>query len=193
MSRITAEFETAQSERQAAIAKIGAGMRQEKHKNKASLAHAMDVHRAATKGSLHDIFGTAAFTRGAADEMIERFKNEREACASDLRNQLGAYVADLQETVGKELAHLTSTRAKTARREENVRRAQLKDLRRRVQALLTGAAKLIEEFNKDRQRAERVWDQHLRKAPRQRQAAIRVAAKGTVAPHKRSARRKAKK
>ena len=38
----------------------------------------MAAHRAATKSSLRDIFGTAAFTRGAAEELIERFRNERE-------------------------------------------------------------------------------------------------------------------
>ncbi len=193
MSRITTEFEAAQGARLAAIAKIGSSVKRESHKNKVTLARTMAAHRAAVKSNLRDIFGTAAFTRGAAEEMIERFKNEREECASALRNQLDSYVADLRETVGKELAHLASARVKMARREENVRRAQMKDLRRRVETLLAGSVRLIEDFNKDRQRAGRIWEQHLRNAPRQRRAATRVAVKDVATPRKRTARTKTKK
>jgi len=176
MSRITTEFEAAQGERLAAIAKIGFGMRRDSRRNKVALARTMAPHRAATKASLRNIFGMAAITRGAAEEMIERFAYEREECASDLRKQLESYVADLRKTVGEELAHLTATRVKMARREDNTRRAQLKDLRQRVEALLANSVRLIEAFNKDRTRAGRVWEQHMRTAPRQRQATVQVAA-----------------
>jgi hypothetical protein len=174
MSRITTEFEAAQGERLASVAKIRPGVTREKHLNGASLKRTMAAHRAATKSSLRDLFGMAALTRGTAVDLVERFKNEREECASDLRNQLDSYVADLRETVGEELAHLASARVKLTRRADNVRRAQLKDLRRRVEALLAGAVKLIEDLNKDRTHAGRVWKQHLRNTARQRQAATAV-------------------
>jgi len=190
MSRITTEFEAAQGERLAAIAKIGSSMRRDSRRNKVSLAHTMAAHRAATKSNLRDIFGIAAFTRGAAVEMVERFKNEREECANDLRKQLDSYVADLRETVGEELAHLTATRAKMARRENNARRVQLKDLRRRVEALLANSVKLIEDFNKDRAHAGRVWEQHMRNAPRQRRAATRGAVKDKTTPRKQTAQKR---
>lgn len=186
MSRITTEFEAAQGERLAAIAKIGSGMRRDSRRNKTSLAHTMAAHRTSTKSSLRDIFGIAALTRGAAEEMIEGFANEREDCASDLRKRLETYVADLRETVGEELAHLTATRVKMARREDNARRVQLKDLRKRVEALLAASVKLIEAFNKDRARAGRVWKQHLRNAPRQRQAIV----KDTATPRKQTAQKR---
>lgn len=186
MSRITTEFEAAQGERLAAIAKIGSGMRRDSRRNKTSLAHTMAAHRASTKKSLRDIFGIAALTRGAAEEMIEGFANEREECASDLRKRLDSYVADLRETVGEELAHLTATRVKMAHREDNARRVQLKDLRKRVEALLAASVKLIEAFNKDRARAGRIWKQHLRNAPRQRQAIVR----DTVTPRKQTAKKR---
>jgi len=186
MSRITAEFEAAQGGRLAEIAKIGSGMRRDSRKNKASLAHTMAAHRAATKSGLRDIFGMAAFTRGAAEEMIERFANEREECTNDLREQLDSYVANLRETVGEELARLTASRTKMARREDNTRRVQLKDLRKRVEALLAASVKLIETFNKDRARAGRVWQQHMRNAPKQRQATV----KQTATPRKQTAQKR---
>lgn len=182
MSRITTEFEAAHGARQAAIAKIRSGVKRENHRNKASRVRTMATHRAATKSSLRDIFGTAAFTRGAAKELIERFGNELEQCASELRSRLDSYVADLRKTVGKELAQLTVSRVKMARQEESARHAQLKDLRRRVEALLAAAGKLIEDFNKDRQRAGRIWGQHLRGASRPGRAAKRVAAEDTAKP-----------
>ena len=193
MSRITTDFEAAQSARLTAIAKIGTGVAREKHRNKASLKRTMTAHRAAAKSSLRGIFGAASFTRGAAEEMIERFRNEREECASDLRDQLDSFVADLRETVGDELAHLTATRVKMARREESARRAELKDLRRRVEALLANSVKLIDDFNKDRARAGRVWEQHLRNAPLQRRTATQTAEKDAATPRKQSVRRTAKK
>jgi hypothetical protein len=184
MSRLTSQFEAAQGARLAAIAKIGATVKRESHKNKASLSRTMAAHRTAVKGGLRDIFGTAAFTRSAAEEMVERFKNEREKCASDLREQLASYVTDLQETVGKELAHLTATRTKMARREENLRRTQLKDLRQRVETLLANSVKLIDDFNKDREQAGKIWGKHLRTAPRQKRAATHSAAKSKPRKHK---------
>lgn len=186
MSRITTEFEAAQGERLAAIAKIGLGMRRDSRRNKTSLAHAMAAHRTSTKNSLRDIFGMAALTRGAAEEMIEGFANEREDCASDLRKRLETYVADLRETVGEELAHLNATRVKMARREDSARRVQLKDLRKRVEALLAASVKLIEAFNKDRARAGRIWEQHLRNAPRQRQTIV----KDRATPRKQTAQKR---
>lgn len=193
MSRITTDFEAAQGERLAAVAGIGSALRRQSQRNKAALKRTMAAHRTATKRSLRNIFGTAAFTRGAAEEMIERFKLEREKCASDLRNQLDSYVGDLRETVGKELAHLTAARVKIAHREESVRRAQLKDLRWRVEVLLAGSVKLIQNFNRDRVRAGRLWEQHLRDAPRQRRTAMQTAGKNAPTPRKKSVRRTAKK
>jgi hypothetical protein len=186
MSRITAGFEASQGGRLAGIAKIGAEMRRDGRKNKASLAHTMAAHRSATKSSLRDIFGMAAFTRGAAEEMIERFADEREDCTNDLREHLDAYVTELRKTGGVELSRLTMARVKMAHREEAARRVQLKELRRRVEALLANSDRLIEDFKKDRVHAGRVWDQHMRNAPKQRRAAATVKA----APHKPAAKKR---
>ena len=77
MSRITGEFEAAQGARLAAVAKLAPNARRQGHRNETLLKGAMTAHRAATKKSLRDIFGTAAFARGAAEEMIEDFKSAR--------------------------------------------------------------------------------------------------------------------
>jgi hypothetical protein len=185
MSRITADLEAAQGGRLAGIAKIGPAVRRDGRKNKASLAHTMAAHRAATKSDLRDIFGMAAFTRGAAEEMIERFTDEREDCTNDLREHLEAYVAELRKTVGVELSRLTAARVKMAHREEAVRRVELKDLRRRVEVLLANSARLIEDFKKDRVHAGRVWEQHMRNAPKQRKASAVKAM-----PHKQAAKKR---
>ncbi len=186
MSRITKEFEAAQGERLGSIAKIGPCVTREKRSNRASLKHTMAAHRAATKSSLRDIFGIAAFTRGAAVDLVERFGNEREESTNELLDQLASYVADLREAVGEELSHLTATRLKTARREDSARHTQLKDLRKRVEALL-------KDFYQDRQQAGQVWKQHLRTALRQRRAPVRAATKVAAAPRKHTAKKTAKK
>ena len=193
MSRITADFEAAQGARLAAIAKLGSLVRRENRGNKTSLMRTMATHRAATKSSLRDIFGTAAFTRGAAEELIERFRNERMESASGLREQLGSYVTNLRETVAEELGDLSARRAKIARREDGARRTQLKDLRRRVHALRANSEKLIADFNQDRERAGRIWEQHLRNASRQRRASSRCSAEDVTPPRKQAIRKTAKK
>ena len=187
MSRITTDFEASQGERLASIAKIRPGVKREKQLNKASLKRTMAAHRSATKSSLRDLFGMAAFTRGAAVDMVERFGNEREESTSDLLEQLAAYAANLREAVGEEIAHLAATRLKTARREDNARRAQLKDLRKRVEVLLN-------DFSQDRRHAGQVWEQHLRTTLRQRRGvAARKAPKAVATPRKQAARKTAKK
>jgi len=148
MSRITTGFEASQGERLASIAKIRPGVKREKQLNRASLKRTMAAHRVATKNSLRDLFGMAALTRGAAVDMIERFGNEREESTSDLLDQLASFADDLREAMGEQLAHLAATRVKTAHREDSVRHAQLKDLRKRVEALMKG-------FSQDRQQAAR--------------------------------------
>lgn len=193
MSRIATEFEAAQGERLAAIAKIRSDMRQENRRNKASLRRMMATHRVATKSSLRGIFGTAAFARGAAEEMVDRLKRERAESTSDLRDQLSSYAAKLHETVGEELAGLSATRKKTARRELSARRTQVKDLRRRVGVLLANSDKLIEGLNQDRERAGRAWEHHMRNTSRQRRVAMRAAAEDVATPRKRTARKTAKK
>ena len=193
MSRITGEFEAAQGARLAAIAKLGSNGRRQSHRNESQLMGAMTVHRAATKKSLRNIFGTAAFARGAAEELIEHFKSERAESASDLRDQLSSYVADLRETVGEELAELAAARTKMAHREGSARRAQLKNLRARVEALLANSNSLIGALNRDRTRAGRIWQQHLRNSSRQRRSAAHTAAASTAAPRAHATRRTAKK
>jgi hypothetical protein len=186
MSRITTGFDVAQGERLASIAKIKPGVKREKQLNRSSLKRTMTAHRAATKSSLRDLFGMAALTRGAAVDMVERFGNEREESTSDLLDQLASFADDLREAVGEQLAHLAATRVKTARREDNARHAQLKDLRKRVEALMKG-------FSQDRQQAGQVWEQHLRTALRRRRAATRAVPKSLTAPRKQTARKTTKK
>lgn len=192
MSRITAEFEAAQGERLAAVAKIGSDMRRESRRNAAFLRRTMTTHRAAIKGSLRDIFGTAAFARGAADEMVDHLKHEREESASDLRDRLSSFAANLRDTVGEELAEFATARMKMARREHSARRAHVRDLRRRVGALLASSDKLVEGLNQDRERAGRTWEQHLRAASRQRRAATRAAAENETTSRRSTARKTTK-
>ena len=193
MSRITGEFEAAQGARLAAVAKLAPNARRQGHRNETLLKGAMTAHRAATKKSLRDIFGTAAFARGAAEEMIEDFKSARVESASELREQLSSYVAELRETVSEELANLVAARTKMARRDENARRAQVKDLRARVEDLLADFDALIGALNCDRTRASRVWHQHLRNSSRQRRSAAHTAVASTAEPRARTARRTTKK
>ncbi len=186
MSRITTDFGASKGRRLEFIAKNRPDVAREKHVNSASLKRTMAAHRVATKSSLRDIFGMAALTRGAAVDMIERFGNEREESTSELLDQLASFADDLREAVSEELAHLTSTRLKTARREDSARRAQLKDLRKRVEALL-------KDFSHDRQQAGEIWEQHLHTSSRRLRAAAKAAPKATAAPRKQTARKTAKK
>jgi DNA anti-recombination protein RmuC len=191
---MTTDFKAARGARLAAIAKIRSGVSRDKQRNKTSLMHTMSAHNAAIKKGLRDIFGTAAFTRGAAEELIEAFRDKREKIASDLRDQLESSASALRETVGEQLSHMAAARMKAARREGNARRAQIKDLRRRVDALLANARKLMETFSQDRQHAGHAWDQYMRSAaPPQRRAATRATAKDVATPHKPAARKTAKK
>lgn len=187
MSRIAAECEAAQGARLAAIAKIESEMRRDGRKNKTTLARTMSAHRSATKSSLRDIFGLAAFTRGATQDMIERFGREREHDAELLHRQLDDYTSELHDSVSAELERMAATRTKTMRREANQRRAQVKELRHRVAAQLAESDKMLADLRKDRTRGERVWEQHAHDAPRQRKATIKKAAvAGTASKRKRA-------
>jgi hypothetical protein len=187
MSRITTGFEASQGERLASIAKIKPGLARENQLNRASLKRTMVAHRVATKNKLRDLFGMAALTRGAAVDMVERFGNEREVSTKDLLDQLASFADDLREAVSEQLAHLTATRVKTARREDHLRHAQLKDLRKRVEALIKG-------FSQDRQQAGEVWEQHVSTDVRRRRvAATRATPKAVATPRKPTARKTTKK
>ena len=99
-----------------------------------------------------------------------------------LRDHLRSSAEELQETVEGQLEHLAGTRTGSARREETARRTYLKDLRRRVHAVLGNADTYIKGLHKDRIGAERLWEQHCRTAQRLRKA----AANGDAAPHRRT-------
>lgn len=187
ITRIAAECEAAQGARLAAIGKIEAEVRRDGRKNKAALARTMNAHRSATKSSLRDIFGLAAFSRGATQDMIERLGKEREESAEELHRQLDDFVSELHETVSGELERMATARTKMTRREANLRRAQLKDLRHRVAVQLSESDKMMADLHKDRTRGERVWEQHAHDAPRQRKAAIK---KSAVADSKPAPKRK---
>ena len=186
MSRITTDFEASQGRRLGSIAKIRPDVAREKHNNRDSLKRTMAAHRVATKRSLRDIFGMAALTRGAAVDMIERFGSEREESTSELLDQLASFADDLHEAVSEELAQLTATRLKTARREDSARHAQLKALRKRVEALL-------KDFSQDREEAGEIWQQHLHTSSRRQRAAAKAALKPLATPRKQTARKTAKK
>lgn len=185
MSRIAAECEAAQGARLAAIAKIESDMRRDGRKNKAALARTMSAYRSATKSSLRDIFGLAALTRGATQDLIERIGKEREEGAEELHRQLDDFVSELHETVNSELERMATARTKTMRRDANMRRAQVKELRHRVAAQLAEADKMMANLHKDRTRGERVWEQHAHDAPRQRKATIKATAQEAQTTQKR--------
>jgi hypothetical protein len=189
MARIAAECEASQGARLAAIGKIETEMRRDGRKNKTALARTMNAHRSATKSCLKDIFGLAAFTRGVTQDMIERLGKEREEDAEELHRQLDDYVAELHDTVSAELERLASVRTKTMRREANIRRAQVKDLRHRIAVQLSESDKMMADLHKDRTRSERVWEQHAHDAPRQRKASMKKtsAAESKTAPKRKHA------
>jgi len=171
MLRIGAQFEIAQAARSAALGAIEAAVRHDLQRARAARSRTMSAHRKATNSHLKDLFGAAAFLRGAAEDMIARFADEHEKKGDATRDHLRSFVDGLQETVERQLQRLTDGRTATARREETARRAYLKDLRRRVNAVLGGADKYVKELHKDRTTAERVWEQHGRTSRRLRQAA----------------------
>lgn len=186
MARVGAQVEIAQAARSAAVAAIASGVRRDLQKGHATRLRMMAARQKATKSQLKEIFGAAAFLRGAAEDMIDRFAQDQEANGDALRDFLKAYVDELQETVEGQLENFAEIRTAAARRDETARRAYLKDLRRRVHAVLGNADKFMKGLHKDRTAAGRVWEQHSRTTQRLRKA----AASGEVASHKRTAKAK---
>lgn len=162
MSRLAAEFEAAKSARLAEIASIAASVHQDCENNRDTLSRVMSAHSGATRRSLRNIFGTAALTRGAAEELVERFHGERETSAGELHEQLSAFVGDLHSNVAAELSRFNSARGKVKRRAAETRRGDLKELRECVEAIRDDSAKLVEGFAADRKNSMGVWNRHLR-------------------------------
>ncbi|MFI5016032.1 MAG: hypothetical protein ACHQAY_27165 [Hyphomicrobiales bacterium] len=186
MSRVSTQFEASQAARSAAIGAIEAAVQHDLRRGRAARSRVMAAHQKATKSHLKEIFGAAAFLRGAAGDLIERIADGHEKSSDAMRDDLRSFVQELQETVEGQLQRLTDKRSATARQEEAARRAYLKDLRRRVHAVLGNADKYIKGLHKDRTTAERVWEQHRRTSQRLREAAVN----GEAAPRKRTVKAK---
>lgn len=191
MSRTTAHIEASRRERLAAIAKISSDLRRQTQKSEASRMDVIATHRIATKSSLRDIFGIVAFTRGSAEELVERFRKERKSAANELWSELDSHVSRIRQAVSAEIAQIAATRATMAGRTRNARLDYLKEMRRRVDAVLNTSHKLMDELSEDRQRAGQVWEQHVsgsavrqpqttKRAPAKRASAKRASAAGTV-------------
>ncbi|SJZ58912.1 hypothetical protein SAMN02745126_01748 [Enhydrobacter aerosaccus] len=166
MARVTAQIEVAQRDRAAALAKIKADLKRETESNEAAREQAMATHQAAVKSSLRDIFGRTAFMRGAAEEMIERFKTEREAAAGELWPKLTAYADHVRDTVSAEAARLAAARRSMASRERSARQTHVKEIRRRVGSLRAGASKFVDALRQDRAGAGDAWGTHVGKGTR---------------------------
>ena len=186
MSRIGAQFEVAQAARSAAIGAIDATVKHDLQRGRAARSRVMAAHRKATKSHLKGIFGAVASLRGAAENLMHRFADDHERKGDAMRDDLRSFVEELQETVEGQLQHLSDRRTATARQEETARRAYLKDLRRRVHAVIGNADKYVTDLYKDRTTAERVWAQHGRTSRRLRE----TAASGGAASRKRTVKAK---
>lgn len=186
MSRICAEFEVAQAARSTAIAAIGAAVQHDLQTGQAARSRVMAAHQKATKSHLKEIFGAVAFARGGTEDLIGRFADDHKRRSDAMRKDLRSFVKELQETVEGQLQRLTDTRTATAQQGETARRAYLKDLRRRVHAVLGNADKYVKGLHKDRTTAERVWTQHCRTSQRLGKA----AAGGEAASHKQAVKAK---
>ncbi len=186
MSRIGAQFEVAQAARSAAIGAIDAAVKHDLQRGRATRSRVMAAHRKATKSHLKEIFGTVAFLRGAAEDLMDRFADDHERKGDAMRDDLRSFVEGLQETVEGQLQHLSDRRTAIARQEGAARRTYLKDLRRRVHAVIGNAEKYVNDLHKDRTTAERVWEQHGRTSRRLRE----TAASGEAASRKRAVKAK---
>ena len=192
MSRIGTEFEIAQTARLASLAAIKSTVQRDLQKGHNARARVMAAQRRATKGDLKEIFGAAAFLRGAADDLTDRFARDRDKAGDMLRDHLKSFVVELQGTVEGQMERLAATRTASAQREETARRAYVKDLRRRVRTALGNADDHIKGLHKDRRGAEGVWRQHCRTARSIRKAGAKSEAGtgGDAPPHQRTTKAK---
>lgn len=163
MSRVTAQIEVAQRNRSATLAKIRTDLKRETQAGEAAREQVMAAHKAAVKSSLRDIFGRTAFTRGAAEEMVERFRKERNTAASELWPKLTAYADHVKDTVSAEVARLNAARSSMASRERNVRQNHVREIRQRVGALRAHADRFVGELRQDREGAADMWEEHAAK------------------------------
>lgn len=191
--RVAAEFEAAQAARLAAIAGIGATVQRDMRQDRASLKRTMAEYARTMDKELKGIFSEVALIRGAAKDLIEWFASEREENTEAMRAELESLTSKLEKSVSAELSEMVTAREEVARRESTARRAYLRDLRRRVGAVLGDASKYIADLNHDRMRAERVWLQHLRtQRKRRHEAAKQAHADAKPAPRPRASAAKGK-
>ena len=64
MTRIGAEFESAQAARLASVAAIGSAVQRDLQKGRTARARTMAAQQRSSRGDLKEIFGAAAFLRG---------------------------------------------------------------------------------------------------------------------------------
>ena len=186
MLRIGAQFESAQAARRTAVATIAATVRRDLQKNRSARAHAMATRRRSTREDLNELFGTVAFSRGAARDLIEGFARDREQKCAALQTMLTTSARNLQATVAGRIADLAAQRAAMSRQARTTRRACVTRLQRQVHDLLDNAADFIRGLHQDRAGAERGWEQHCRAVRRLPKSAPR----SETMPHKRVAKAK---
>ena len=186
MSRIGAQFEVAQAARSAAIGAIGSGETRPPKRPRRAVPRddgPPESHQEPPEGNfLHGRLLTRR--RGGFDgSLCRRPRKEGRRDAGRFESRL---VKGLQETVEGQLQHLSDRRTAIARQEGAARRTYLKDLRRRVHAVIGNAEKYVNDLHKDRTTAERVWEQHGRTSRRLRE----TAASGEAASRKRAVKAK---
>lgn len=140
--------------RLAAVAEIASSVKREREQIRAFLQGSRVILAATLDRQLKGIFSEAAFIRGAAHDLIERFAAERENKAELLRTELVDYTSQLQEDVSKQLNGLAKTRTSKAKRGHVMRQAYLKELRRGIKTALADTDKVISEFNRSRTATE---------------------------------------
>jgi len=145
MTRVSGEFEAAQSARQKAVAAIKPALRGQLADGRASLSAAMVQLTASIERDLAGIFSESAIIRGRARDYIDQCSAENAANAETLRAELARFAAEFQEKAAEE---------------SKERLVYIGDVEKRVDATLAAARKEMASFKSDRVRAGRIWRQH---------------------------------
>jgi len=152
MTRVSNEFETAQSVRQKAVAAIRPALRGQLADGRASLSAAMVQLTASIERDLVGIFSESAIIRGRARDYIDQCSAENAVRAEE--NAANA------ETLRAELARFAVEFENKAAEGSKERLVYIEDVEKRVEATLAAARKEMASFKSDRVRAGKIWRQH---------------------------------
>lgn len=173
MTRLAGAFEAAHAERLSAIAAMRVNVQHELERGRAERSRAMADFERHTEAELKEIFGSAAVLRGEAADLMDGFTREREKQADTLVGKLRVTASDIHDAVAAQIEHMGAVRSSLAKRNDAVRRAHFKALRRRVDVMLGETTKYIKALHKERMSAEHAWEMHVRAGQHHRAVAPR--------------------